>query len=287
MNQAHRTLALATGCVISLIGAATAGDAPAIGANSGPYETEFVRRFPLVAGAHHVSDWALYTALVDGDIVGYAARIDPAMAPRFEQAVGKGYLTQRLQEDVKHNPALRASFDDHRRRVATMSLYTDGDGVGRQTCQHPVVYINNEFRLVLGQIPRGDQPLAHATVAPGCAQTIEPGFQLTAGRSPRFKCWAAEDLTLCGWRLPDMPVDLKQVIESEYPKAIKVRWRWRGLGAVTRIHQTDYDGHYTPQNTTVALTVPANLELEFVDGGGRIRWAAPAAGWPARSARTP
>src|SRR5437762_2665414 len=117
---------------------AAAGEAAHPGAPSAVYEAEFAKRFPLVSGEHHVSDWALYAALVAGDIVGYAAKIDLALAPRFEQAAGKPYQTERLTDDIKRDPGLRTSFDDHRRRLAAMTLYSDGDGAGRRGCQHPL-----------------------------------------------------------------------------------------------------------------------------------------------------
>jgi hypothetical protein len=267
-------------CVL-LSRAGLAGEPSRPAGKSGVYEAEFVRHFPFVSGAHHVSDWPLYTALVAGDIVGYAARIDPALTARFEQAAGKGYQMQRLSEDINQNQGLRTAFDDQRRRLTSMALYSDGTGTGIEACRFPLVYVGKEFRLVLGQISRGDQPIAHATVAPKCSAPLEAGFQLTAGRSSRFKCWPSEGVTLCGWRLPDMPLDLKEVIESAYPKTIKVRWSWRGLGAVTRARSLDYNGNLAPRSASVALTVPLDLGLEFIDGNGRIRWKADAAGWPA------
>jgi hypothetical protein len=258
-----------------------AGEPPNPPGKGGVYEAEFVRHFPFVSGAHHVSDWPLYTALVAGDIVGYAARIDPALTPRFEQAEGKGYQMQRLSEDINQNQGLRTAFNDQRQRLASMALYSDGAGTGVEACRFPLVYLGKEFRLVLGQIPRGDQPIAHATVAPKCSAPLEAGFQLTAGHSSRFKCWPSEGETLCGWRLPDMPRALKEVIEGAYPKTIKVRWSWRGLGAVTRVRSLDYNGNRAPRSASVALTVPRDLGLEFIDADGRIRWRADAEGWPA------
>jgi hypothetical protein len=281
LGQSMAGPALIAVCAIMLGRTGAAAEPPRPGGRDGAYEAEFTRQFPLVSGAHHVSDWPLYTALVAGDIVGYAVRIDPALAPRFQQAAGKGYQMQRLTEDINQNQSLRAAFDDQRQRLASMTLYSDGQGTGIEACRQPLVYVDKEFRLVLGQIPRGDQPIAHATVAPKCSQTLETGFQLTAGRSSRFKCWPSDGVTLCGWRLPDMPRDLKEVIESAYPTAIKVRWSWRGLGAVTRVRSVDYNGNRVPRSASVALTVPRELGLEFIDGGGKIRWKADAAGWPA------
>jgi hypothetical protein len=38
---------------------------------------------------------------------------------------------------------------------------------------------------------------------------------------------------------------------------------------------------------SVALTVPRDLGLEFIDGEGRLRWKADAAGWPASGGPPP
>jgi hypothetical protein len=187
VTRSFVNIALIAALAGSLIGSGQAAETASTPAKTGVYEAEFAKRFPLVSGAYHVADWPLYTALVGGDIVGYASKIDPTLATRFERSAGKAYQSQQLAADIKGNPDLRASFDDHRRRLATMVLYSDGASLQLQACQHAIVYVEDEFRLVLGQVPRGDQPLAHATVAPGCPQSLEPGFQLTAGRSSRFK----------------------------------------------------------------------------------------------------
>jgi hypothetical protein len=256
---------------------ARAGDPPNGARLAVDYEAGFAGSFPVVAGAHHVADWKLYTALVAGDIVTYAASIDLAVAKRFEQVAGKGYQTQQLEADIKQNKLLRAAFDRQRHELATMTLYADGDGTGRDTCDHPLVYIAKEFRLVLGVGGRGDDPLLRATVAPTCRQAVEPGFQITAGRSPRFTCWTASDITTCAWRLPDMPVDLKRVVESEYPGSVKVRWHWRGLRGVLNVR----NGERIAERDRVVVTVPADLGLDFIDGEGRIRWTATSTGWSA------
>jgi hypothetical protein len=245
------------------------------------YEAGFARSFPLIAGGHRVLDWKVYTALVDGDVVTYAARIDPVVAKGLERTKGKPFQTQQLEEDVRGDQRLRLAFDEQRRRIRTMVLHTDGDGLGADACRHPLVYVAGEFRLVLGENPGRGDPLANATVAPSCPQTLEAGFQITAGRSRRFACWTAGSVTTCAWRLPDMPLDLKRVIESEYPSSIKARWRWRGLGSVIRVRGLDFNGNRVAERDRVALTVPLELGLEFVDGAGRVRWTAASTGWAA------
>jgi hypothetical protein len=242
------------------------------------YEVEFDKRFPLVAGAHQVADWELYTALVAGDIVEYATKIDPVIAESFAGIAGKGYQTERLEAQVKQDKRLRAAFVEHRRRIAAMPLFADGAGPAGGGCRQPLVYQAREFRLIFGEALSNDAPLVHSTVAPPCARAGGPALQITAGRSSRFKCWTLDQVTTCGWRLPDMPLDLKRVIESEYPSSIRTRWRWRGLGGVTRVR---YPGMYgtRAEGDSVALTVPVGLALEFIDSAGRIRWTADSAGW--------
>jgi hypothetical protein len=109
--------------------------------------------------------------------------------------------------------------------------------------------------------------LSHATIAPGCPQPLDAGFQVTVGRSPRFTCWSGKDWTLCGWRLPDGPVALKRVIESDYPTKMTLRWRWRGLGAAVRTRYMDGEGNRVGPGASATLTVPLALGVEVVDGG--------------------
>jgi hypothetical protein len=109
--------------VLLVAGAVFAAEPPAANPRGAAYDVEFARRFPQVSGAYQVSDWALYTALVQGDLYGYAVRIDPALAARFDQAAGMRSQRQRLQEEINRDKGLRATFDDHRRRIASMTLF--------------------------------------------------------------------------------------------------------------------------------------------------------------------
>jgi hypothetical protein len=249
-----------------------------VSSRAADYAGEFDRRFPLVAGSHQVVDWNLYTALVSGDIVGYAVVIDPQLARSIEQTTGKGYQTQQLQERIRQDDGLRAAFVEQRGRMATMTLATAEDG--SQHCRAPLVYVAKEFRLVLGESRSGEDPLVRSLVAPRCGRVGDSAVQITAGESARFRCWTADHATSCGWRLPDMPVELKRVIEDEYPANIRARWRWRGLGGVKRVR---FPGMYggAADGDQVALTVPVGLALEFIDGSGQIRWTADSEGWSA------
>lgn len=136
--------------------------------------------------------------------------------------------------------------------------------------------MENEFRLVLGESGDGADPLSHATIAPSCPSALVPGFQITAGRSSRFKCWRTEYLTRCGWTLPDMPAALKGVVESDYPASMVLRWRWRGLGDVVHTRYADANGNRVAVKDRVAVAVPNELSLQFVDATGNILWTAPA-----------
>ena len=239
------------------------------------FETAFAAGFPAVGDEHHVADWKLYAALVDGDVVAYAGRIDPAIGHRLEEAHGKGYQTQQVEASIKSDARLRAAFDEQRRRIRTMVLYSDGDGDASGSCRRSLMYVGNEFRLVLGARAPGADALASATVAPSCVESAAVRLAITAGRSPRFKCWSSVDETTCGWRLPDMPDSLKQVIEDRYPASIKLRWRWRGLGAVSRVRFVDGNGNRVADAEASDVTTPLELGLEFVDTNGRILWTAP------------
>jgi hypothetical protein len=251
------------------------------------YEAEFSSRFPLVSGVHQVRDWDLYTALVSGDVVRYATKVDRQIAKSFEQMVGKGYQTEQLEEQIRQDKRLLAAFAEHRARIAAMTVTADGETT-ETGCRHPLVYLAKEFRLVLGENRSGEDPLVTSTVAPKCARVGDSAVQITAGRSARFKCWTVDEVTSCGWRLPDMPPDLKQVIETAYPESIKARWRWRGVGGVTRVRYPGVHGG-SLENDRVALTVPVGLALEFIDGAGRVRWTADSEGWtgsaPSRQSR--
>jgi hypothetical protein len=245
------------------------------------FETAFAARFPGGPDEHQVADWKLYAALVDDDVVAYAARIDDGVAGRLEAARGKAYQTQQLETAIKQDKRLRAAFDDQRRRIRTMMLYSDGEGAAGGACRRSIVYVATEFRLVLGTRASGADPLASATVAPGCAVSSDVHFQITAGRSPRFRCWPGVNETMCGWRLPDMPDSLKEVIEDQYPRSIKLRWHWRGLGAVSRVRSVDSNGDRVSEREASDVTTPLELGLEFVDAAGRVLWTAPATA-PAR-----
>lgn len=242
----------------------------------------FAAGFPAVGDAHHVADWKLYAALVGGDIVAWAGRVDADVGRRIDDARGKGYQTQQLEAAIKRDPRLRAAFEEQRRSIRTMVLYSDGDGDASATCRRSVVYVAGEFRLVLGSRVAGADPLSTATVAPSCAEAGDAGLQLTAGRSPRFRCWSGSNETTCGWRLPEMPDSLKQVIEDHYPASIKLRWRWRGLGAVNHVRFVDSNGNRVGAGGASDVTTPLALELQFVDASGRMLWTAPAAA-PARA----
>ena len=241
------------------------------------YEGSFAKRFPAVGTEHHILDWPLYTALVSGDIVTYAVRIDPANAARMETLKGKEYQIQQLEEGFKRDSRLVNAFDDHRRRLKSMIVFVDGDGVQGDACHHPLVYVADEFRLVLGQSNGGaGDPLSHATIAPGCPRVLATEFQITAGRSTRFICWTSDYVTTCGWRLPDMPAALKDVIENIYPGSVKLRWRWRGVDGTVRSRYLDGNGNRVASSKSVALAIPGQLGLEFVDQSGHVLWTAPA-----------
>lgn len=272
MNPARIARGLA---VLPLLAAGLAvADEPSENAKPADYGAAFARGLPTVADGRRVADWPLYAALVDDDMVAWAARLDPAVAKQRAERHDKAYQTQLLEAGIRGDQRLRALFAEQRRQVRSTVLYADADG-GDGHCPR-LVYVGNEFRLVVGQGDRGADPLALATFAPACSSALKPGFQLTAGRSPRFKCWraAATDDTLCGWRLPDMPAELKRVIEDEYPRSIKLRWRWRGLGGAARARYVDLDSNRVDPRSSLPVTIPLGLALEFVGSAGRVLWTA-------------
>jgi hypothetical protein len=250
------------------------------------YELAFTEAFPLSGSEHRIADWTFYTALVTGDLVTYGEKIDPSIAKRADGAKGKPYQTQQVEMTIKGDARLVAAFNDQRRRIQAMVLYVDGDGFANEKCQHPLTYVGNEFRLVLGESGNGADPLSHATIAPACPSALHPGFQITAGRSSRFKCWPTEYVTRCGWALPDMPPGLKDVVESNYPASMALRWRWRGLGDVVHTRYVDANGDRVAVQDRVAVTVPGELSLEFVDSDGHVLWTAPATA-PAHRSNNP
>jgi hypothetical protein len=247
------------------------------------YDVAFAQAFPGSGNEHRITDWTFYSALVAGDLVTYGAKVDPAIAKRIDAAKGKPYQMQQVETSLKRDGRLVAAFNAQRQRIRSMILHADGGGFGDDKCRHPMVYVKNEFRLVLGEGNDGGDRLSHATIAPSCPPTLDRGFQITAGRSARFKCWPTASVTQCGWALPDMPAVLKNIIETDYPGSMTLRWRWRGLGDVVHTRYVDAMGNRVATQDSVALTVPAELSLEFVSPGGDVLWSAPAAGIARRS----
>lgn len=256
-------------------GSVARGAAPVAGPKRVDYERAFAAAFPGSV-EHRIADWTLYAALVTGDIVTYGVKVDPSIAKRADDARGKPYQTQQVELTIKGDSRLVAAFNDQRRRIQTMVVYAGGDGFAGDKCRHPLTYVENEFRLVLGESDDGADPLSHATIAPSCPSAFAPGFQITAGRSARFKCWRTEYATQCGWALPDMPRALKDVVENRYPASISLRWRWRGLADVVHTRYADANGNRVAIHDRVGVTVPGELGLEFVDAEGQILWTAPA-----------
>jgi hypothetical protein len=80
-----------------------------------------------------------------------------------------------------------------------------------------------------------------------------------------------------------MPAALKSVIETDYPASMTLRWRWRGLGDVVHTRYVDAMGNRVAVHDGVALTVPAELSLDFVNLTGHLLWTAPAARVAGRS----
>ena len=267
-----------TALALSIVaGGSLASAAPPVaGPKSVDYERAFAQAFPVSGSEHWIADWAFYAALVSGDLLTYAEKLDPAVGRRADGAKGKPYQLQQLEMSVKRDARLLAAFDDQRRRIQAMVVYVDGGGFANDKCRHPLTYVENEFRLVLGESGDGADPLSHATIAPSCPSALVPGFQITAGRSSRFKCWRTESVTRCGWALPDMPTALKGVVETDYPASMVLRWRWRGLGNVVHTRYVDGNGNRVPIKARVAVSIPNELSLEFVDPAGHILWTAPA-----------
>jgi hypothetical protein len=256
---------------------------PVASANVVDYDVAFAQAFPGSGNEHRITDWTLYAALVAGDLVTYGGKVDPAIMKRVDAAKAKPYQMQQVEMSLKRDARLVAAFNDQRHRIRSMILYADGGGFADDKCRRVLVYVKGEFRLVLGEGNDGGDRLSHATIAPGCPSTLDRGFQITAGRSSRFKCWPTESVTQCGWALPDMPAALKSVIETDYPGSMTLRWRWRGLGDVVHTRYVDAMGNRVASHESVALTVPAELSLEFVDPRGHLLWTAPAAGIAGRS----
>jgi hypothetical protein len=254
----------------------SAATPPPAGQKRADYERVFVAAFPAAGSDHQITDWALYTALVTGDLVAYAQVVDPDIAKRAADAKGKPYQTQQVAVRVKGDPDLMAAFNGQRLRLRAMAVYADAGGFAGDKCQLVLTYVGSEFRLVLGEGDGRSDPLSHATIAPSCPSALAPGFQITAGRSSRFKCWPTKYVTRCGWALPDMPAELKGVVESRYPASVSLRWRWRGIKEVVRTRYTDTGGNRVSDHDSVALTVPDALSLAFVDADGHVLWTAPA-----------
>jgi len=152
---------------------------------------ERVRARDLIALAVLVTPIAVPLALAKSSAPGLRKSVDfeTAFAAGFP-AHGKGSQTQQVEASIKSDARLRAAFDEQRRRTRTMVLYSDGDASG--TCRRSLMYVGKEFRLVLGARAAGADALASATVAPSCVESAAVRLAITAGRSPRFKCWSID-----------------------------------------------------------------------------------------------
>ncbi len=252
-----------------IAGARVGSAAPPLAGKPVDYEAAFAASFPERAGVHLVADWALYAALVAGDVVAYAARVDPAQAEARDLRRGKVYQTQLWKEGLRGDSRLGAAFADQRRRLRSMVLSAEGDSA-EGGCPR-LVYRPDGFRLIVGQGAVGQNRLSHATILPTCADN-GTGFQITAARSPRFDCWAQAGETACGWRLSDMPKSLKRTIEDDFHRSIKLRWRWRGLSGVVQVPLLDENGNRSAQHGEAAI--PTDLALEFVGEAGQVLWTA-------------
>jgi hypothetical protein len=219
-------------------------------------------------------DWGRYAALVENDLPAWAAATDASVRRRVDGARGKSYQSQQLRAELLRDPRLRAAFDGERKQLATVFIYADVDGGPKEPCRRAMIYLGSEFRLILGETTERGDPLAQATIAPGCPLTHVAGLQITAGRSPRYRCWTDVSETRCGWRLPDMPDSLKRVVESEYPESIKLRWRWRGLDGNVRVRYLDANGNRLEERNAIPVAVPRDLELQFIDAKGQLLWTA-------------
>ena len=222
------------------------------------FDARFADAFPGVASP---VDWKLYAALIDNDLPAWAGAIDPAVGKRLEEARGKAYQSQRLQAGLARNPQLRSAFAEQRKRIGATLLYAAAGSGANDSCPRSLIYLANEFRLILGESAERGDPMALATIAPGCPQTREAGLQITAGRSPRFRCWSGALENRCGWRLP-IAEALKRVVNK--PGTIKLRWRWRGLDGSVRVRYLDSNGNRAAADA-IAVAVPVDLALEFVD----------------------
>jgi len=150
-----------------------------------------VRARDLIALAVLVTPIAVPLALAESSAPALRKSVDfeTAFAAGFP-AHGKGSQTQQVEASIKSDARLRAAFDEQRRRTRTMVLYSDGDASG--TCRRSLMYVGKEFRLVLGARAAGADALASATVAPSCVESAAVRLAITAGRSPRFKCWSID-----------------------------------------------------------------------------------------------
>jgi len=252
---------------------AVAPAAPAA-AQKAAYDDQFNRAFPVSGDAHRIESWETYVALASDDIIGYAQAVDPVIAKQAAEAKGKPYQTKLLERAIRDDATIAGAFSDQRRRLQSMAVTANARGFGTYPCQHALAYVDGEFRLILGEGGGHGASLSRSIIAPGCPSTLDDTFQLTAGASPRFMCWASTTATRCGWRLTDMPLGLKAVVESRYPESLALRWRWRGLGKPLQTPYVDDEGNRVAGRRNVTLSVPSGLSLDFVDEAGKVVWSA-------------
>src|SRR6478672_7711955 len=106
---------MVSGCRVLLVLATIAGGSVAIAATPAAspkvvdYDLAFAQAFPGSGNEHRITDWTFYSALVAGDLVTYAEKVDPAIAARVDAAKGKPYQTKQVEMSHKRETRLDAA----------------------------------------------------------------------------------------------------------------------------------------------------------------------------------
>jgi hypothetical protein len=134
-------LTVGIGALVSLCRPARAA-VPAI-----DYESVFAKTFPLLGDEHAITDWTLYQALVTGDVVTYALRVDPMSAAEMDGSRGRAYQTQQLEGRLKQDRRLVAAFDGQRKRLQSMVVSTVAPTLRRARARSPTSRMNFDWSL--------------------------------------------------------------------------------------------------------------------------------------------
>jgi hypothetical protein len=226
---------------------------------------------PVIDGLIDISDqFELYDAIESVDMVKVARRLNKQTEEELAdlEKDGRDYALSKAATTIKKDIILRNTILAVRARVARSRIsyvpYVPDD-------LPALKWTGREFRLRLAFSEIGDR--VGAAIFRGDALEPQPS-DFSAASWTRTTCGrdAEEMRTVCNIRLHDVPAALKERLENEYGKTIKVRWVWTGFPAKMA---TSYLAPLAVIRIyTTKVRTPRELQLQFVDEQNNVVWTA-------------